>query len=39
MSHPKLRATPRQVTLQDLQNIAKIKQPPDRYHIVAALAE
>lgn len=35
----KLRAAPRQVTLKDLQDIAKIKQPPDRYDVVAALAE
>ena len=35
----KLRQAPRQVTLKDLQDIAKIKAAPDRYDVVAALAE
>lgn len=35
----KLRAAPRQVTLKDLQDIAKIKVAPDRYGVVDALAE
>lgn len=35
----KLRAAPRPVTLKDLQDIAKIKAAPDRYSVVAALAE
>lgn len=35
----KLRAAPRQVTLKDLQDIAKIKAAPDRYGVVDALSE
>ena len=35
----KLRAAPRQVTLKDLQDIAKIKTATDRYGVVAALTE
>ena len=35
----KLRAAPRQVTLKDLTEIAKISQPTDRYDVVRALAE
>lgn len=34
-----LRAAPRQVTLKDLQDIARIKGAPDRYGVVAALSE
>lgn len=35
----KLRSAPRQVTLKDLTEIAKISQPTDRYDVVRALAE
>ena len=35
----RLRAAPRQVTLKDLQDIAKIRVATDRYAVVAAMAE
>lgn len=35
----KLRAAPRQVTLKDLQDIGKIKEPTARYGVVGALSE
>ncbi len=35
----KLRRAPRPVTLADLQAIGKIGNPPERYHVVDALAE
>lgn len=35
----RLRKAPRQITLKDLSEIAKINQPTERYDVVAALAE